>query len=180
MKDRPRSQRLKDDARSFGSNVRKMFKESNQTPAEEAAAIAAASSAAGQGISGYASRWQKRLRFSIRWLEALEETAKYAEEAFGQVAEEALIEVSAENEINEQNQPDDKPPYTVTEFPADFATDNAGETEKIAGTEPPPPMNREQRRRAAAEGKPAGPPKGPQQTPPKDKPFKGQPGHSKR
>lgn len=172
----PRSKRLKDDARALGSNVRKMFKESDKTPAEEAAVIAAASSAAGQGVSGYASRWQQRLRFSIRWLEALQETAKYAEEAFSQVAEEALLETVTGPDAARTS----KTSFTVTEFPADFATGSTGETEKIAGTEPPPPMNREQRRRAAAEGRPAGPPKGPQQTPPRDKPFKEPPARHKR
>jgi hypothetical protein len=67
MSDRDkRRTRLKDDAKNLRNNVRKMFKETNQTPAEEAAAIAAASSTAGEAVASYSHRWQERLRFSIR------------------------------------------------------------------------------------------------------------------
>lgn len=172
-------EQAKDDVKNLASNVRKMFKPSDQTPAEEAATVASMTNVAATATAVYSIRWQQRLAYAIRWLHALQETAHFAEQAFGQVAEEALLDTAPgagattktvlANLATLYEEPEDGPTFQVG---PDFVTDSAGGTEKVAGTEPPPPMNRAQRRAAMQEGRPVGPPAGPPHTPRKDTQYK--------
>lgn len=72
-----------------GGVIKQIF--DTDDPAEEAAKISGGTSAVASGLAGWSGRMQRRMRFGIRYFEALKDTLDYAHEAFGQVAEEAIV-----------------------------------------------------------------------------------------
>lgn len=71
----------------------------HEDPTEEAGTVAGATASLAEAIEGWSGRMTHRLAYSVRWMRAAQDVARFAREAFCQVAEEAIVDAETQEEV---------------------------------------------------------------------------------